>query len=188
MRSTTKTAMAAVILSLSLLAAAGFTLHAQGALAESPAPVAAAPLDAPTGTVMLTVTGKIGVTNAEGAAKFDATMLAALPRTNFETSTIWTEGVQAFSGIELRALLDRLGVTDGTLKITAINDYSVQIPVSDIAAGGALLADHRDGKLMTVRDKGPLWLVYPYDSASEFRNEVVYSRSVWQVDRIEVQP
>ena len=190
MRSTTRAAPAALILSLFLLAVAGPALHAPGAWAE-PVPATAVTvttLAAPTEKVVLTVTGRIGVTNAPGAARFDAAMLAALPRHSFRTSTIWTGGVETFSGVELQTLLDRLGVSDGTLKITAINDYSVQIPVAEVQAGGALLADLRDGKPMAVRDKGPIWLVYPYDSDAEFRNEVIYSRSVWQVDRVEVLP
>ncbi|RYH00603.1 oxidoreductase, partial [Salipiger sp. IMCC34102] len=39
---------------------------------------------------------------------------------------------------------------------------------------------------MQVRDKGPLWIVYPYDDTPEYRSEVIYSRSIWQLDRIEV--
>lgn len=196
MRIFTKTAKAVPILSRSLLVAAGLALAAHPALAERASPsapsAARTALPALAGPVLLTVTGRIagaeGTGDSPGVAKFDAARLAALPRREFATSTIWTEGVQSFSGVELRSLIDHLGVTGGTLKITAVNDYSIQIPVSEVAAGGALLADLRDGKPMTVRDKGPLWLVYPYDSASEFRNEVVYSRSVWQVDRIEVMP
>jgi hypothetical protein len=42
-----------------------------------------------------------------------------------------------------------------------------------------------DGKTMSVRDKGPLWIIYPYDSSADYRTEVVYSRSIWQLDRIE---
>lgn len=196
MRIFTTTAKAVPILSRSLLVAAGLALAAHPALAERASPSAPSAtgtaLPALAGPVLLTVTGRIagakGTGDSPGVAQFDAARLAALPRREFATSTIWTEGVQSFSGVELRSLIDHLGVTGGTLKITAVNDYSIQIPVSEVAAGGALLADLRDGKPMTVRDKGPLWLVYPYDSASEFRNEVVYSRSVWQVDRIEVMP
>ena len=39
---------------------------------------------------------------------------------------------------------------------------------------------------MTLRDKGPLWLVYPYDADTAYQSEVIYARSVWQLDRIEV--
>jgi hypothetical protein len=41
---------------------------------------------------------------------------------------------------------------------------------------------------MRLRDKGPVWVVFPYDLATEYQSEVVYSRSVWQMVRIEVLP
>ncbi|MDP5360810.1 MAG: oxidoreductase, partial [Paracoccaceae bacterium] len=34
--------------------------------------------------------------------------------------------------------------------------------------------------------KGPLWVVYPYDMSADYRSEVIYYRSIWQLDRIEV--
>ena len=50
----------------------------------------------------------------------------------------------------------------------------------------ALLAFERNGKPMSVREKGPLWIVYPYDSDAKFQSEVYYSRSIWQLDRLAV--
>ncbi len=43
------------------------------------------------------------------------------------------------------------------------------------------------GQYMTPRDKGPLFIVYPYDSNPDLKNQKFYSRSVWQVARIEVK-
>ena len=83
--------------------------------------------------------------------------------------------------------MKQMGVTDGTLLATAINDYTVEIPVSDAVPGGPIVAYLMDGQEMPVRDKGPLWIVYPYDSSAAYRSEVVYSRSIWQLDRIEVK-
>ncbi|RYH00523.1 oxidoreductase, partial [Salipiger sp. IMCC34102] len=79
-----------------------------------------------------------------------------------------------------------LEVDGGTLLATAINDYTVEIPVSDAVEGGPIIAYQMDGAEMQVRDKGPLWIVYPYDDTPEYRSEVIYSRSIWQLDRIEV--
>ena len=45
----------------------------------------------------------------------------------------------------------------------------------------------RNGEPMSVRDKGPLWVVYNFDSNPEFQTEVMYSRSIWQLDRIVVE-
>jgi len=37
-----------------------------------------------------------------------------------------------------------------------------------------------------LREKGPLWVIYPYDSDAKFRTEVIYSRSIWQLDRLAI--
>jgi hypothetical protein len=60
------------------------------ALAFSASMVAAQDLPAPTGEVILTITGTIEKTNAEGALVLDAALLASLPQHSFTTSTIWT--------------------------------------------------------------------------------------------------
>lgn len=140
----------------------------------------------PTGDIILTVTGEIDVTNAEGALVFDYDALAALDAETFETTTIWTEGLNSFQGVSLKTLTDLLGTEEGTLLATAINDYTVEIPVSDAVEGGPIIAYLMNDKEMSVRDKGPLWVIYPYDSSADYRSEVVYSRSIWQLDRIEV--
>lgn len=143
-------------------------------------------LSTPTGDVVLSVTGNIAATNSGEAAQFDAEMLRALGETSFETTTIWTDGVQTFTGVELDDLLAVLGVEEGTLEATALNDYTVEIPVADAVDGGPIVAYERNGNAMSVRDKGPLWIVYPYDSSSDYQSETIYSRSIWQLDRIAV--
>ena len=149
-----------------------------------PIAVRAEQLVPPTEAPVLTVAGEFSNQNSNNAALFDMAMLQALPQTGFTTTTIWTEGPQEFTGVRLDDLLRDLGIEDGTVKITAINDYLVDIPVNDLLGSEALLAYLRNGEEMSIRDKGPLWLVYPYDKDDKFRNEVIYSRSVWQVDRI----
>ncbi|MDC0657816.1 molybdopterin-dependent oxidoreductase [Leisingera sp. SS27] len=149
-------------------------------------PLAAENLGQPSGEVVLTVSGAPQTGNAGGAAQFDLAMLEGLGAVEFETSTIWTQGVQHFEGVPLDQLVDRLDITGTTLRATAINDYAVDIPLSDAVEGGPIIAYKLNGEEMSVRDKGPLWIVYPYDSKTEYQSEVVYSRSIWQLDRIEV--
>ncbi len=126
------------------------------------------------------------VTNMDEVTTFDMAAFEAMESESFETTTIWTEGTQAFTGVALSTFLEEFGVTDGTLKATAINDYAVEIPVSDAVEGGPIIAYLRNGETMSVRDKGPLWIVYPFASKPEYQTEVIYSRSIWQLDRIEV--
>lgn len=142
-------------------------------------------LPQPKGDVLLTVSGAIDVANNGDTAEFDLSMLQALDDTTVKTTTIWTEGEQIFQGVSLDALMKRLGVDAGTLRATAINDYSVEIPVSDAVPGGPILAYLLNGDTMSIRDKGPLWVIYPFDANVDYRSEVIYSRSIWQLDRIE---
>ena len=145
-------------------------------------------LDPAKGEVILTVSGAISSTNKKDFAEFDAIMLEDIGTVTFETSTVWTEGVQTFTGVELGALLKALGVQGGQLRASAVNDYAVDIPVSDAIEGGPIIAYQRNGERMTLRDKGPLWIVYPYDRLNEYQSELIYSRSIWQLNRIEVVP
>jgi hypothetical protein len=142
----------------------------------------------PESEIVLTLSGDIKFTNKDETAVFDMAMLESLGATTFETSTIWTEGVQTFVGVELQSLLEALGVKGGTLKASAVNDYAVEIPFSDAVDGGPIIAFRRNGAEMSLREKGPLWIVYPYDIIPEYKSELIYSRSIWQLDRIEVLP
>lgn len=159
--------------------------YAAALLALCAFPLRAEELEVPRGDVLLTVTGEISVANTGGSAQFDLEMLEALDSTEIETSTIWTDGVHVFQGVSLAVLVQRLGIEGTTLTATAINDYAVEIPLSDAVEGGPIVAYRMDGNTMSLRDKGPLWVIYPYDSNSDYRSEVIYSRSIWQLDRIE---
>ena len=114
--------------------------------------------------------------------------LEEIDNANVETTTIWTEGAQSFTGVSLFRLMEELGVSEGTLLASAINDYTVEVPVSDAVEGGPIIAYQLNGSHMSVRDKGPLWLVYPYDGDPKYQSEVIYSRSIWQLDRIVLVP
>lgn len=141
----------------------------------------------PKGEVLLQVRGAMEVSNVEGRAEFDLEMLKALPVTSFRTSTIWTQGEIEFSGVALVDLLEAVQAHGEVIHAIALNDYAIDIPVSDAVEGGPIIAYAMNGEAMSVRDKGPLWIVYPYDSSSEFRTETIYARSIWQLDRIWIE-
>jgi len=102
------------------------------------------------------------------------------------TSTIWTEGVHEFSGVPLHALLQHLDITGSTIQAIALNDYAVTIPLSDAQVGGPIVAFAIDGHPIPRRAKGPLWIIYPFDQSPEYRTETVYSRSIWQLNRLNI--
>jgi hypothetical protein len=131
-------------------------------------PALARDLAQPNGDVILTVSGTLKATNVDGTAQFDLKMLEALDATTFETTTIWTEGEHSFTCVSLELLVDQLGLEGETLRAKAINDYAIDIPLSDAVQGGPIVAYRLDGDTMSVRDKGPLWIVYPYDANADY--------------------
>lgn len=142
------------------------------------APVAA--LDAPEGAVVLTVTG-----TGDAPMPFDRAMLEALDWREIETFTSFTEGPQRFAGPTLASLLEALGVRDGTLRATAVNDYSVEIPAAHAWQHDVILAMDHGGQAMRVRDKGPIWVVYPLTEA-DAAAQPFDSEMIWQLVRLDI--
>ncbi len=146
----------------------------------------ASDLAQPEGAVILTISGAISNSNSDMGAQFDLAMLDALEQRETVTETPWHDGAQRFSGPILNALLTLVGAQGQTLRIVALNDYSAEMPISDTMEIPVILASRRDDVLMPVRDKGPLFVMYPFSEMAELNNEVYFSRSVWQVKAIEV--
>ena len=142
----------------------------------------------PAERVILEISGSISERNAGESAQFDLPMIDALPQRETVTATPWYDGPQSFSGPLLRDLMAQVGAQGTMLRVIAINDYAVEIPFSDLQDYPVILASRHDGHPMSVRDKGPLFVVFPFDEVPSLNNEVYYSRSAWQVSRIEVLP
>ncbi|MCM2562266.1 oxidoreductase [Lutimaribacter sp. EGI FJ00015] len=166
--------------------AVGLALGMAGALsAQSAWPVCEFP--EPEGPVMLNITIQ-GADGTQRVLELDRAGLMALPQEEFQTTTIWTQGVQEFRGPRLLRLMECLGVTRGVMRLCARNSYFVEIDVADLRPDGALIAVERNGAPLSVRDKGPLWLMYPFDSDPSFRSETFYAQSIWHLERIGIEP
>lgn len=148
---------------------------------------AAEPLPAPSGPVILTVTGCIGVANAEGAARFDREMLEALPQTSVESYTDWTEGPQRFEGVLLTDLMAHIDGCGTEILARALNRYAAPIPWSDLQEFSVLLALRQNGMEMRIRDKGPIWIIYPDPYPSLAQVGPHNDKMVWQLETLEVR-
>jgi hypothetical protein len=144
-------------------------------------------LDAPKNKVVLTLTGQVEQTNAPGRAEFDMAMLAALPQHSFTAQTPWYKQAHKFTGPLLRDVLAAAGAKGRTLWAVALNDYKVELPFEDALQRDVVLARLLDDQPMSVRDKGPLFIIYPFDSDETLRSERYYSRCAWQLKSLEVR-
>ncbi len=144
-------------------------------------------LPKPSGPVLLTVSGLIGLHNAGNTAQFDAAMLNALPASQIATKTPWHGTVARFSGPSLKALLGAVGAKGKGLRLIAQDRYEVSIPMDDLENFGPVLALRMDGKELTIRSRGPVLLMYPFDAYPQIDTDVYYGRSVWQLLSIVVE-
>lgn len=112
------------------------------------------------------------------AAAFTRAQLEAMGLATIRTSTPWHDGLQTFEGVPLTRLMQT---------VMALNRYRTVIPIDDFERHGPILAVRRNGAYMPVRDKGPFFIIYPYDSSAALRTEQYYARSAWQVASLTVR-
>ena len=144
-------------------------------------------LPIPTEKPVLTISGRIGIRNDGDVAQFDRPMLEALGTRTLVTSTPWYKGTTRFDGVPMRTLLRAVEASGKRVVAIALNDYTTEIPIADFEQYDVLLALKRDGAYMPVRDKGPLFIVYPFDSSPELQAQKFYNRSAWQLAQLVIQ-
>jgi hypothetical protein len=142
------------------------------------------------GAPLLTVAGTgLGPPAVDGSFGFDLAALQRLPQRRIVTRTPWYNSVTEFAGPLLRDVLQAAGVPpDSTrpLRCTALNDYRIEIPQEDVRRWDVVVAHLLNGKPMSVREKGPLFVIYPFDDQPQLRTATYFSRCVWQLKRIEL--
>ena len=96
-------------------------------------------------------------------------------------------GIQRFSGPSLGTLAALGGVPVSTARVTALNDYEMDVPAEDWEDNGAILATRRNGETMPIKDKGPFWIMYPISSDPKLDTQLYHGRMVWQVKLIDFE-
>ena len=147
----------------------------------------AAALQPATGKVILTISGNVAEKNTPTAAAFDLAMLEKLPQHSFTTMTPWEKQPIKFSGPLLRDVLAAAKATGTTIKAVALNDYQSSIPLDDAQKFDVILAHKMNDAAIPVKTKGPLFIVYPYDTKAELRSSVYYERSAWQLKSLTIE-
>jgi hypothetical protein len=131
------------------------------------------------------------LTLSRGAGNFetlDLTLaeLEALPQVTIVTENEFSDGKVAYRGPLVRDVLAQLALDQAdVVRFTAANDYFVDIPTTDFREYDVILAMEADGKKLSRREKGPLWLMYPISDHAELGDPNYIHRLIWQVVRIE---
>ena len=146
------------------------------------------PAPAPKGAAVLIV---LGATRGGGKPlPFDLAGLEQLGTVTFRSRNIWYPKPVTYEGVLGSVLLDFVGVPPGKthLKLRALNEYVARIPIEDFRKWPVLFALKLDGGYMPVREKGPVWVVYPNHLHPELGEGLYQDRWVWQLKEMSFEP
>ena len=144
-------------------------------------------LKEPESRPILRVSGNIKVSKDGTTAFFDYAQLKTFKQHELKAKRPWFDDERTHTGPLLKDVLDFLQAKEANLKVIAHNSYTNEIPYEDIRDIDILLAIDKDGMPMRVRDKGPVYITYPFEDNPELQDERYYGRSVWMLKSIEVQ-
>lgn len=124
--------------------------------------------------------------SGETVKTFTLDELKALGETEIKTSNEFVDGERVFRGPLVRDVL-MAAKAAGAQKVwlTAANDYQVEVDPKEFFDYDAILALSMDGKPLSRRDKGPIWVIYPMSDNAELRDPVYNSRLIWQLVKLE---
>ena len=126
-------------------------------------------IPAPSGEVILTLTGGMTETNAGDILEFDMETLEKLGLVKYTVKEPWLEVDVTFTGVLMSDLLKVTGVPSSatTTQLVALDDYQVEITTADIHKYPVLLATQADGKYMSIEHGGPTRIIFPYNTYPE---------------------
>jgi hypothetical protein len=127
----------------------------------------------------------LSVTNGDQTVTYTREALLALPQEIVVTSNDYVDDLTTFQGPSLKSVLEASAIgDDATLKMVAINDFASSVPADDAFEYQVILAVLLDGEEMSVRDKGPIWVIYPMTDNPELQDDIYNGRLVWQLKSI----
>lgn len=127
------------------------------------------------------------VTTADRTESFTLEEILAMEQTTIVTKNDYVDEATTFQGPTLRSVLEEMDVArDATLKMVALNDFSSEVPATDAFKYDVILAVLLNGETMSVRNKGPIWIIYPMDGNPELHDDIYNNRLVWQLQSISV--
>lgn len=132
---------------------------------------------------MLTV---INTLNGTEMALTEADLMA-VEQATVNTENEFVDAMTAFQGPLGRDVLALVGASGGTVVLTAVNDYAVEVPYEDFVNYEVVFATSADGETFSRRDKGPIWVVYPMSDHAELQDPVYNARLIWQLVKVEIK-
>lgn len=124
---------------------------------------------------ILSISGLIANTNDTNGASLDIATLEMMPRSRITVLEPFEKERIVFEGVLMSDLMEILGADSSatTVRVTARDDYEIDLSMGDFEKEDVLLATRADGAPMSVVAGGPTRIVFPENS------EVGYDSDMW---------
>jgi len=117
--------------------------------------------------------------------QLNETALMALPQQEFTTNHTWSETADTFRGPLLKDVLELACNNTQTLNLKAINDYSIRMDFTMAQPLEPIVAHTVNGKRLSVREKGPLWVMISTDQ-HKVAPKSLDAMMIWQLSDITI--
>lgn len=145
-------------------------------------------IPAPENAEILTVSGKVGVTNQGDTIVMDRKTIESVGLVEYDVHDPFEDQSVLYRGVLMSELLKLWQVGDDAtvVRFTALNDYQIDVPIEDFYEYPVLLALQADGVYMEPDYRGPSMLVYPLNDY-KFDLTTNKRRWIWQIKSIELE-
>ncbi|MCL1479057.1 hypothetical protein MIH18_06995 [Marinobacter sp. M3C] len=112
----------------------------------------------------------------------------ALSQQRITTHSPFFPGTKTFSGPLLADLLAAAFSAEPKestpIKLIALNNYSIQTTFGKLKHADAIVATRKNDLPMSIRDRGPFWIILPLNKRPDLENENFYRLMIWQLSDI----
>jgi len=112
----------------------------------------------------------------------------ALSQQRTTTHSPFFPGTKTFSGPLLADLLAAALSAEPKestpIKLIALNNYSIQTTFGKLKHADAIVATRKNDLPMSIKDRGPFWIIFPLTKRPDLENEDFYRLMIWQLSDI----
>lgn len=142
----------------------------------------------PTGPVILSISGKIGLTNVGDRLDFDLATLEQIGLIEYQVDDPDMKYTVTHTGVLLEQVLKVAQISPDAKELftTALDDYKIAIPIDVTTRWPVMIATLRDGQRIPANERGPIEIVFPNKHFSI--DPLLYDPMwVWQLRTMEVR-
>lgn len=104
------------------------------------------------------------------------------------TNTPWHDDLAKYTGVTLENFLQQYGDSEiSKISISAMNGYIVDEDIGTFVNAGAMLVWLMNDHPISVHNKGPIIIVFPWYQNNSLRQDFFTSLAVWHVKSIHIK-